>query len=121
MIQPLDMQVAFNAVPETAGRLSAEQAGLSYRQVQDLGRARQENLTRQERINETRNRADPTLAAYNPRNEETSGPASRSRMERRRGWGDDKERRPYVPSGGKALFKKAYAEENSGLNLDLIA
>ena len=50
MLRPLDMQVAFHALPEQARTQSAETAGTVYRQMQDMGRARQENLVRPSQV-----------------------------------------------------------------------
>ncbi len=57
MIRPLDIQTAFNALPEI-GRLNfADQASTMYRQVQELGHARMENLIRPERVQEAASRS----------------------------------------------------------------
>ena len=50
MLRPLDMQVALHALPEQARTQSAETAGTVYRQMQDMGRARQENLVRPSQV-----------------------------------------------------------------------
>ena len=50
MLRPLDMQVAFHALPEQAKSQSAEMAGTLYRQMQDMGRAREENLMRPSQV-----------------------------------------------------------------------
>ncbi|MBI40535.1 MAG: hypothetical protein CMF59_13120 [Leptospiraceae bacterium] len=44
------MQVAFHALPEQARTQAAETAGTVYRQMQDMGRAREENLVRPSQV-----------------------------------------------------------------------
>ena len=50
MLRPLDMQVAFHALPEQARTQASETAGTVYRQMQDMGRARDENLVRPSQV-----------------------------------------------------------------------
>ena len=69
MIQPLDMQVAYNAIPEIAKNTSVEQAGIIYRQVEEMGRSRQENLNRQEKLVEVKARPEAVFHPVEPKQE----------------------------------------------------
>ena len=123
MIRPLDMQVAFNAMPEVARQAGGEQAGLVYRQVQDLGRAREENLVRHERVNHTETAGETVFRPVHSRFEEGSsghGANKRDPEERRRSYEREREALPYAPSG-RRVFSRALDEEAAGLSLDLSA
>ena len=63
MIRPIDMHVAFNAIPDFAKLNSGEQASFVYRQIQALSDARNENLIRPERVVRTPERSG---LAFNP-------------------------------------------------------
>ncbi|MDH5656134.1 MAG: hypothetical protein OEZ34_09515 [Spirochaetia bacterium] len=63
MMRPIDMHVAFNAIPDFARMNSGEQASMMYRQVQALNDARNENLIRPEKVVHVPER---TGAALNP-------------------------------------------------------
>ena len=65
MIRPLDMHVAFNAIPDFARLNSGEQASFVYRQMQALSDARIENLLRPERVAKAPERSG---VAFNPDN-----------------------------------------------------
>ncbi|MCR9144279.1 MAG: hypothetical protein NXI24_18680 [bacterium] len=53
MIQPLDIRVAFNAIPDLGARVSQEMAATQYRQVQETKDSRSENLNRPTKVVET--------------------------------------------------------------------
>ncbi|MEQ9362658.1 MAG: hypothetical protein RIF32_00360, partial [Leptospirales bacterium] len=53
MIQPLDIRVAFNAIPDHGARVSQEMAATQYRQVQEFRDSRAENLNRPAKVVET--------------------------------------------------------------------
>lgn len=53
MISPLDIRVAFNAIPDHGARVSQELAATQYRQVQEFRDSRTENLNRPTRVVET--------------------------------------------------------------------
>ncbi len=123
MIRPLDMQVAFNAVPEVARQTGLEQAAVVYRQVQDLGRAREENLVRHERVQQAEGRADVVFRPVQSHYQEgRSGQRfdRRSEEERREAFSRERRILPYVPAG-RTAFARALHEEASGLALDLTA
>jgi len=63
VIRPIDMHVAFNAIPDFAKLNSGEQASLMYKQVQAFAEARNENLQRPERVVNVPERSG---AAFNP-------------------------------------------------------
>ncbi len=118
MIRPLDMQVAMHALPEIAKQTSADAAGVLYKQVQELGRARQEQLRGQERIEQTREGTDANFrgvesGANPPIGRKREGLSDRERRESQRD-------RPYM-SGGIRLFQRAVMEEGAGHNLDIVA
>jgi hypothetical protein len=104
VIQPLDIRVAFNAIPDHGARVSQEMAATQYRQVQEFRDSRAENLNRPAKVVETasayapgfRNVAmneDPTARAEEIR--------ERARRRFREGEGRDAEDRPltYGPGG----------------------
>ena len=123
MIRPLDMQVAFNAVPEVARQAGGEQAGALYRQVQDLGRAREENLVRHEKVNQAERTMETVFRPVHSRYEEGSSgqdTGRRNTEDRRRDFEQKRQALPYAPAG-RAVFVRAVYEEVAGLSLDLTA
>ena len=123
MLRPIDMQVAFQAMPDVARSTSVEQAGLLYRNVAELGQARAENMVRQGRV-ETNQAAQATV--FRPVNREEQ------EDKRHRGSGRDggfREREKRLDSTERQLygvsmrhiFSRARYEEASWRNLDLSA
>jgi hypothetical protein len=114
------MQVSLQAVPETARQQTAELAGQIYRQVRDLGVARQENLTRPERVADVVAKSGVTfrgIQSTDDRNQRTHRETKEIKSSER----NLRELRgPYAPMG-RTLFKSSSYEENSGANLDFVA
>ncbi|MCB1165499.1 MAG: hypothetical protein KDK37_08235 [Leptospiraceae bacterium] len=82
MLKPLDMQVAFHALPEYARTQSEEIGATAYKQVQDLGRARDETIQAASRV--MQNQAP--LESQNPavrRDEARQTSSARSRSQKR--------------------------------------
>lgn len=120
MIRPLDMQVAFNAIPEFAKQTGGEQAGALYRQVQDSNRARDENLLRPEKITETQHGSDAVFRPIQPRQDQPGRGGSRSGSRDRSESSAPREQQVYGPRGARS-FARAMYEEGAGLQLDLSA
>jgi hypothetical protein len=117
MIRPLDMQVALHALPEQARHISTEQAGAIYRNVQELGQARQENLERQTRVAQTQASLNSVFR-----------PVERYTPERREGQERDgsSAEEESLPENRNFLFlnpvmKKAVSLERRGMHMDLVA
>jgi len=122
MIRPLDMQVALHALPEHAKQTSAENAGVLYKQVQEMGRARLENLMRQERPMELEARSETVFRPIEGKHEgEKDAYSSRNRRRSVRNENDrGNEEEIYAPQG-VSIFRKAQYEEKTGFHLDLTA
>lgn len=82
-MRPLDMLVNINALPEFARQASADIASVEYRQTQEMGRARQENLLRKERVNEAVHHSNSQFNSLEPKYEGYSARSTtRLRMEK---------------------------------------
>ena len=129
MIRPVDIQVAFNAIPDHGARVSQEMAATQYRQVQEFRDSRAENLNRPTKVVETastyapgfRNVAtndDPTARAEEIR--------ERARRRFRDGEGRGIEDRPltYGPEGlmsQQSGLRRRPSDETAGQLLDWTA
>lgn len=120
MISPLEMQVAFSAIPDFTRQATAEQAGAAYRQMQDMGKALRENLARQERVSETLSRTGVVFHPVEPKYEESRMMRQARHHEEKERRGEDEEERIYAPEGLEP-FRHARLEEVAGAYLDLIA
>lgn len=132
MIRPVDMQVALNALPDQGARVQHETAATQYRQVQNLGASRDENLNRPHRVTEN---AETYAATF--RGVEQSGDSARREevreRVRRRNDSEDGDRRDrgaaatalgeitYEPMSLHAPSRRTYSEEGAGHSLDFTA
>ncbi|HBS06369.1 MAG TPA: hypothetical protein DEA96_15480 [Leptospiraceae bacterium] len=77
------MQVAFHALPEQARTQSAETAGTVYRQMQDMGRAREENLVRPSQVMQNQAAMENQNPAVRREEARYQGKKSESKNEKR--------------------------------------
>ncbi len=122
MLRPIDMQTAFQALPELARTASSEQAGLLYRTVQELGQARMENLLRQGRVESAQAAQAQVFRPINREDEEGKRHRNSSARE-----SSDREKRlasreqQLYGVAMRHIFRRATLEEGAGRNLDLSA
>jgi len=110
MIRTVDLQVAYNAIPDHARQNFAEQASLVYRQMQNLAGAREENLIRPERVAEVVSRSGLVFQA-------TNSPAEPKKVHD----SNRSETRLYSPEGTKKSDGLFAEEEAKGHFLDISA
>lgn len=122
MIAPLDMQIAINAIPEFARQTSAEQAGVIYRQVADLGLAHKENLIKKDSIDKANRAAGLIFQQIEPGKDEIQLLKNKKLfLERRKGRKEMKsDQNVYFP-GHNNPFRYAMDQENTGQKFDLVA
>lgn len=114
------MQVSLQAVPETARQQTAELAGQIYRQVRELGVARQENLTRPERVATVVSKSDVGMKPIQSTDDRNSRVREDKKTKNTSERLFDDLKGPYSPSG-RTLFKASQYEEKSGSQLDFVA
>ncbi len=118
MIRPLEMQAAFQAIPEMAYQVNQAHAAQTYRQVQDLGRARQENLRKPEQPQPA---AAGEGAVFRPVENPGEAPQRRTEMreQARRRMEELRERGQVYTPGGMRRSPRPWLEDELGLVLDL--
>lgn len=132
MIRPIDVRVAFNALPDAGARVSQEMAATQYRQVQEFRDSRNENLNRPTRVVENASAYAPVFRGVEQRGAEPSARQQEVRERARRRSEEDQERdslgRPkdrtitYSPTGLQGLAAPGrYSSVGAGEFLDRIA
>ena len=125
MIRPIDMQVQFQAMQDVARSTSAEQAGALYRNVADLGQARQNALIAQAQVQTAAQAQAPVFRPINreeqedKRNRGDSGSSSANAAREKKL--ASSESQLYGVAGMRHIFRRATVEESTGKNLDLSA
>ncbi len=136
MITPLDIRVAFNAIPDHGARVSQDLAATQYRQIQEYRDSRSENLNRPTKVVETAITYAPGFRSIATNDDPTARAAEvleRARRRFREGGGERGEvgERPltYGPAGllgsigpmGMAGAGRRSSEEAAGQHLDWTA
>lgn len=130
MIRPIDVRVAFNALPDAGARVSQEMAATQYRQVQEFRDSRAENLNRPTRVMENASVYAPVLRGVEQRSAEPSARQQEVRERARRRSEEDRDSlgRPrdrtitYSPTGLQGLAAPGrYSSVGAGELLDRIA
>ena len=127
MIRPLDMQVAFNALPDHGARVTQELAATQYRQVQEYGDSRTENLNRPAKVVETASTYAPVFQNVergdqnNPVRQQELRERVRRRIEDREN-GSDEKPLTYGPASLLDMApRRKYSDEGAGQLLDWTA
>jgi hypothetical protein len=120
MIRPIDMQQTLQALNDQAFRVNHDQAAVAYRQVQELGAARRENLQRAERPAETRARSEASFQTLHVFTEPAARQQEVREQARRRFEEQRAALRLYGPDEGRRRAR-GYTDEYAGLAFNLIA
>ncbi len=128
MIRPVDMQVALNALPDQGARVLQESAATQYRQVQNLGASRDENLNRPTRVTENAESYAATFRGVEQSGESARRDEVRERVRRRN---DERDQTgaaetalseiTYEPVSLHGPSRRIYSEDGAGRSLDFIA
>ncbi|MBX7058201.1 MAG: hypothetical protein K1X75_09045 [Leptospirales bacterium] len=119
MIRPLELQAAFQAIPEQAARVNQEQAAIVYRQIQEFTRARSDSLQKPVQAQPAARRDDAAFQMVTNPGEEPPRRGELREQARRRFDEIRKEGRTYGP-GGMIRSRFAVLEDELGLALDFL-
>ncbi len=122
MTSTIDVKVNFNAIPEYARTIAAQQSEEVQKYSRDHDRSRQENIQRDHQVNEPQ-KPDPStnIPGSGKRGQVAaqSGQVVPQRRSESRNGKDIPE--TYTPQGGKTFFKSAVLEEGAGRQINLKA
>lgn len=128
MIRPVDIQVAFNAIPDHGARVGQDLAATQYRQVQEFRDSRTENLSRPTKVVETASTYAPGFRTVAMQDDPTARAAEiRERARRRFLDGDDSDIKDqpltYGPAGllDQIGARRKFSDEAAGQLLDWTA